>query len=253
MCSRSVHRQPWYVEFFSSPASLWLGAFPDQAVSQQEAQQIAELIELRPGLSVADVPCGPGRHLVYWARMGCRVVGVDISPMMIERAKALVNAFGVEVLLVRGCMERLPLQSCAFDAILSLFNSFGYLPDDEANAHVVKEAARVLKPMGIFLLDTRNPVVQILCAPYGEEVFTPDGRCFVARASYDLATKRLNVRWDEVGTTTRFVASIRLYSLEELTAMFHDAGLSVEGVYGDFHGRPFDKASAQMILVGRKR
>ena len=246
----SSGRQAWYESFFNSPDSLWLGAFPDDETSRWEAEAVAALAGLRAGQVVVDVPCGPGRHIVHWARMGCWCVGADLSETMLEMARRRAAEEGVEVRLVRARMERLPLRSGIADAVLNLFNSFGYL-DDAHNAQVLEEAARVLKPGGVFVLDTRNPIIQILCAPYGEETELADGRVFVARAHYRRETKRLHVVWHQIDGPGRYEASIRLYSLAELEALFERAGLEVTGTYGDFDGASFTGDEAQMILVGR--
>ena len=242
---------PWYARFFASADSLSLGAFPGEEQSRQEAEDIAKLLGLCEGQVVVDVPCGPGRHLVHWARLGCFCVGIDLSPFMLQLARDRATSEGVAVGLIRGRMEQLPIKSAVADVVTNLFNSFGYL-DEASNEKVVIEAARVLKPGGLFLLDTRNPVIQILCAPYGEETALADGRKFVSRAHYDADTKRLWVVWEEVEGKGRYDASIRLYSLAELEAMFERARLEVVNIWGDFQGTKFTSDHYQIILLGRK-
>jgi SAM-dependent methyltransferase len=242
----------WPHEFFASPDALVLGGFPDEDTSRQEAEQVAALIGLRAGMVVADIPCGPGRHLVHWARRGCCAVGLDASPYMLRAAAATAERYAVHVHLVRGLMERLPFGREVFDVVVNLFNSFGYLPDDAANQRVITEAARCLKRGGLFLLDTRNPVAQILCAPLDDWVLLPQGRLLRVTATYLRATKRLEVQWIEADRGQRvYAASLRLYNLEELKGMFARAGLRLEAVYGDFAGTTF-AGHLQMILLGRK-
>ncbi len=213
---------------------------------------MARLVGIAGGEVVVDAPCGPGRHLVHWARIGAKCLGVDLSPTMLALAREKARQAGVDVWLVRGRMERLPLKGGVADFVVNLFNSFGYL-DEAGNKQVLEEAARVLRPGGVFVLDTRNPVIQILCAPYGEYTELADGRVFVARATYRADTRRLEVVWEQVGGQRRYTASIRLYSLAELQVMLRQAGLEVEAVYGDFGGAPFKRDHAQMIVLGRKR
>jgi len=50
-----------------------------KAAATAEVAQIIEVLGLRPGASVLDVFCGPGRHLVPLYSSGMRVVGVDGS------------------------------------------------------------------------------------------------------------------------------------------------------------------------------
>jgi demethylmenaquinone methyltransferase/2-methoxy-6-polyprenyl-1,4-benzoquinol methylase len=101
---------------------------------------------------VLDVACGTG--LVSRAlarRYGCSVVGLDQSPEMLSRARALV---GPSVELVQGEAERLPFDDGAFDAL-----TFTYLlryVDDPAAT--MRELARVVRPGGrIAMLEFHVP------------------------------------------------------------------------------------------------
>ena len=65
---------------------------------ETEALGLARLIEERgigSGAAVLDLNCGIGRHAIHLAKLGYRVVGVDISPGYIERARGLAAEHGV--------------------------------------------------------------------------------------------------------------------------------------------------------------
>jgi SAM-dependent methyltransferase len=246
--------EPWWRQFFDSPDCLRLGRFPDAKTSQQEAEQVARLLGLRPGTVIADVPCGPGRHMPVWIRHGCTAVGLDASPRMLRLAVEKSARAGARPMLVAGLMQKLPFADNVFDAFVCLFNSFGYLDDDEENGQVIAEASRCLRPGGALLLDTRNPPIEILTAPYREPDTLADGRVVCCSSRYDSATRRLNTIWSLADTgQTVYIASIRLYGPGELKDMFETAGLSVEGLYGDFVGTPFRGDHGQLVILGRKR
>src|SRR4051794_2345011 len=57
------------------------------ARSDSEAELIARLLSLQPGMRVLDVPCGEGRIAGRIAGMGCEVVGVDYTEAWIELAR----------------------------------------------------------------------------------------------------------------------------------------------------------------------
>ncbi|MFL6138358.1 MAG: class I SAM-dependent methyltransferase [Frankiaceae bacterium] len=100
----------------------------------------------RPAL-VLDVATGPaGVALAIARRTGARVMGVDITPAMLARARANIAREGrqaqVHLALARG--ERLPFPDATFDAV-----SFTYLLRYVADpAAAVAELARVLQPGG---------------------------------------------------------------------------------------------------------
>jgi SAM-dependent methyltransferase len=73
---------------------------------------------------------------------------------------------------------------------------------------------------------------------------------------YDSATKRINkrirVHAPGGGTPRAFLESVRAYQPEEVTIGLHWAGLEVTGLYGNFHGDPYQSDSERLILVGWK-
>ena len=43
----------------------------------------------KPGHRVLDVACGEGRNSVWLAGLGCNVVGLDVSPLALDKARRL--------------------------------------------------------------------------------------------------------------------------------------------------------------------
>jgi ubiquinone/menaquinone biosynthesis C-methylase UbiE len=173
--------------------------------------------------------------------------------MLARAVRALAKARQVgHAHLVAGLMQALPFGSACFDVILNLFNSFGYLGADE-NAAVLSEVARCLRPGGRLLLDTRNPTVQILCAPYHQHELLPSGVVVVAHSIYSLQTRRMITTWTSPETGEEvYRADIRLYSLEDLGGMLEEAGLRLETAYGTFSGEPFEQDHGQLIVLATK-
>ena len=103
---------------------------------------------LRPGDAVVDVGCGAGIDTIIAATMvspGGRVTGIDMTPAMLEKARASVAAAGcTNVRLELGYAERLPVDDESVDVVISngVMNLF---PDKLAG---LREMARVLKPGG---------------------------------------------------------------------------------------------------------
>jgi SAM-dependent methyltransferase len=107
---------------------------------------------LEPGETVLDVGCGGGMDLLLAARrVGARgkAVGVDMTPEMLERARAGAREAGLpQVELHRGEARSLPLSSESIDAVIS--NGVLNLTPDKNEAFA--ELARVLRPGGRLLL-----------------------------------------------------------------------------------------------------
>ena len=244
----------WWREFFESADSIPLSFFPAEDETERQVAGLTRLLGLRAGERLADICCGMGRHAVPLSRAGLNVCGLDASAMMLRIARALGR--GTRSLrLVQGDAARLPFRSEAFDALVNLFNSFGYFEDDGENVAVLAEAARCLRPGGRFLLETRNRAYQILYAPYHQEDTLADGSPAIIRCRYDEATHQLSSTWADPEDLDRILyrARIRLYGLEELVGLCADAGLAVGGVYSEYDGRPFEGWERMMIVHARKQ
>ncbi len=107
-----------------------------------------DALELRPGETVLDLGSGGGLDAFLAARKvgpSGRVIGVDMTPEMIDRARAAAAEGGfAQVEFRQGRLERLPLPDASVDAVTS--NCVINLVPDKAA--VFREAARVLRPGG---------------------------------------------------------------------------------------------------------
>lgn len=138
----------------SLPCPVWLRWFveldnPFTRISR--AATITQHLELKPGMSVLDVGCGPGRVTIPVARQvgpEGNVVAVDIQAGMLERARYRTEQEGLGNIrfqqLAVGEGNGL-LGHEQFDRAL-LVTVLGEIPDRET---ALKEIFEVLKPGGI--------------------------------------------------------------------------------------------------------
>ncbi len=106
----------------------------------------------QPGELILDLGCGDGRHLELLFSLGFSAVGLDLSPHLLESARA--RGSGAEHYpLVRGDMRHLPFARESFASVMSLFTAFGYFGSPAANQAPVTQVARSLKPGGHWFLD----------------------------------------------------------------------------------------------------
>jgi arsenite methyltransferase len=105
-------------------------------------------LDPRPGETVLDLGSGPGLDAFLAARAvgpEGRVIGVDMTPRMIERAREGARKAGfANVEFREGRLEALPVADASVDAVTS--NCVINLVPDKAA--VFREVARVLRPGG---------------------------------------------------------------------------------------------------------
>jgi SAM-dependent methyltransferase len=153
-------------------------------------------------------------------------------------------------------MRQLPLRSGSFDAVVSLFSSFGYLESDEQDLRVLREVSRVLRPKGKLLLDLLNR--EHALSGFVESVQEVRGDTLVVeKRAWDAMAGRLTTSFVIVppdGPRKESVGhSLRLYTLTELRAMLDAAGLAIERVYGGVSGEAYALESVRMIALISKR
>jgi ubiquinone/menaquinone biosynthesis C-methylase UbiE len=106
------------------------------------------LASLQPGQTVLDLGSGAGLDCFFAAKKvgeTGRVIGVDMTPEMIERARSSAKRLNIpNVEFRQGYLEDLPVESNSVDVIIS--NCVINLAPDKST--VFAEAFRVLKPGG---------------------------------------------------------------------------------------------------------
>jgi len=107
---------------------------------------------LRPGETVVDLGCGAGMDVFLAANQvgpGGRVIGVDMTAEMLERARENAGRSGYpQVEFRQGDIEQLPLPAASADVVLS--NCVINLAPDKAA--VFRDMHRVLRPGGRFAI-----------------------------------------------------------------------------------------------------
>ncbi len=103
--------------------------------------------ELFEGLSgtILDAGVGTGRNMPFYPE-GAKVVGVDLSPAMLARARRRRDALGLDVELKEMDVLRTSFPDDAFDGVVATFLFCVLAPEHQAPA--LKELARICKPDG---------------------------------------------------------------------------------------------------------
>lgn len=154
-CCRALARgscSPAETSLQSGYADQDLQAAPEGANLGLGCGNPVAMASLKPGETVLDLGSGAGFDAFLASRRvgpEGRVIGVDMTPEMIERATALARKHGYANVEFRlGDIENLPVADGSVDAIIS--NCVVNLSTDKAR--VFREAHRVLRPGGRLLV-----------------------------------------------------------------------------------------------------
>ena len=99
------------------------------------------------GLRRVGIPgCAYGRHCLYFARQGFRVVGLDLSEAGVALAGAAARAAGVTVAVTAGDALALPIRDGVFEGIFAFNLLHLFLADGRARC--AGELCRILRPGG---------------------------------------------------------------------------------------------------------
>jgi SAM-dependent methyltransferase len=143
-----------------------------------------------PGRRLLDVACGTGKSFLPMARRGYVVTACDLSPAMVELARAKAPPGSAEVLVAD--MRELPRLG-EFDLVTCLDDSLNYLLEGAEMAAAIRGMAANLGPGGllVFDLNTLGTYERVFCR---DSISETNGTLFCWRGDRD-ATRSPGARF----------------------------------------------------------
>lgn len=187
--------------------------------------------------ALLDVGCGTGVHAREFAKLGWRVTGVDLSPRMIEIARART---GVEsgVSFVTGAAAEFDLGR-TFPAAVSLFHVASYQAGTGEAGRMLANVRRHLAVGGVFVFDFWHGPGVLADPPAVRLRHAADDRIRVTRIAKPthrpeecVVDVNYEVEIEDIatGATERFeeLHRMRYFFLPELESLLGSAGFSLE-------------------------
>lgn len=205
----------------------------DRRKTLADARFLHDVLSLKKGSKILDVCCGVGRHALELAKAGYDVTGVDLSKEYLELGRKRARKRGLEVKFEQYDMRRLPYKA-RFNAVISMWTSFGYFEKEQDNLRTLKRIHRALKRGGKFLIEVINR--DWIVANFEAVGWTEIGNGYILeKRDMDTLRSRLNADWTYItkDQTIRKRLSLRIYTIHELVDLLGSAGFRVDRLFGD--------------------
>ncbi len=209
------------------------------------------------GGPILDLACGTGRLARALAADGHRVVGLDLAPAMIARARALDPDGRVD--WHEGDAAGFALGQ-RFRLIIMTAHAFQHLIGEPAQSALFDCVARHLAADGLFAFETRNPGRQDYADGSDFKLwrrFTDPARGPVevwVASDFEPVTgvdRVTLVRRFADGAERRSAATLQFTDALTLDLRLAAAGLAVAARFGDFGGEPFVAGSPEIVTLAR--
>jgi len=192
---------------------------------------------------VIELAAGTGRiSIPIVERTGKRVIGIDLSPAMLARARENAAEAGVDLELHEADMRDLDYNA-ASDLVICPYRALLHLPTWSDRRRVFERVARALRPGGrfawnAFVFDHRYAMEYD--GKWQEEPLRH-------LTTYTPGDNRVDITLEDGPTL-----SLWWIARSEWEALVDVAGLETEALYGWFDRRPFDDESREFVWVARK-
>lgn len=252
---------PWWRDHFDdSYFTLHDPLFPESE-SRREVGAMVELLGLPAGSRVLDVPCGWGRHTTLFGQAGLHAFGADLSLPLLRRtagsgagsAEGSAPGRPGAVPFAAADLRSLPFADDAFDAVVNVFTSLGLFLSDDEDLRALRDAVRVLRPGGVFLLESmhRDDVVAHYAERDGWRL--PDGTEVRVRRRFDPVSgvSHEALRWRRGTEHGRKRHALRLRTATEIDRLLRAAGFEDPVYHGDWDLRPMTRDAPRLIAAAR--
>jgi ubiquinone/menaquinone biosynthesis C-methylase UbiE len=193
---------------------------------------------------VVELAVGNGRVAVPAAQaLGRPIVGVDLSPAMLEGARERAAAAGVELELRQGDMRELSLETPAA-LIYCPFRSLLHLPTWPDKRRVFERVHDALRPGGRFAWNAFVFSPEIAVRIDGVHQVQQGIGHVVHQHPHD---NRLDIVLDEGGSVSLWWAT-----KSEWEGLIEVSGLEVEALFGGFAREPFGEGSTEFVWLARR-
>ena len=206
---------------------------------------------------ILDLGCGTGLFTRELAMVdGRQVVGIDPASAMLAYARRQPGAERVQ--WVEGDSKALGTPQA--DLLIMTSHVAQVFLDDAEWDDTLQDIYNALRPGGTVAFESRNPEAQSWEAWNREDSFfryeSPHGLMETWVEVVGVENGRVHFQGHNIFTATgeKLVvdSELRFRTLAEVTTSLHNAGFTIERVYGNWDRTPFLNTSREMIFIARR-
>ena len=225
----------------------------------RSVEWIASRFNVGAGTKIADFGCGPGLYATKLAQRQADVTGIDFSKRSIQYAQEVATKEGLSIHYVNQNYLEFETDD-RFHLILMIMCDFCALGPIQRNK-MLRKFHTILEPSGSVLLD----VYSLTAFGQREEAATYEANLlngFWSPKKYYGFLNTFKYEKDKVvldkytlieADRTRIVYNwLQYFSPEALEDEFVKCGFTVEKLYSDVAGSPFDPETTEIAIVAKK-
>jgi len=147
-------------DWVSSGERSWAQAEPAWGLWSIPESKLSMLPPDMSGMEAIELGCGTAYVAAWMARRGARVTGIDNSERQLATARRLAQEHGIELTLIHGNAEDVPLPAGSADFAISEYGAAIWCDP----CLWVPQAHRLLRPGGELVFLGNSPIASV-CAP----------------------------------------------------------------------------------------
>ncbi len=209
---------------------------------------------------VVELGCGTGSFTQVLKKKGYDIMGIDLSPEMLDLARKKSAEANLNIMYLEQDMRELDLY-CTAGTIVSVCDSINYILEDEEVVNTFRLVNNFLFPKGIFIFDFntlhkyRDVIGDTTIAENREDCSFIWDNFFHDKEHVNEYDLTIFAKCDEEGELFRRSVEThfqRGYTLEEMKAFVKEAGLEfITAIDADTHEDP-EEDSERIYIVARE-
>jgi ubiquinone/menaquinone biosynthesis C-methylase UbiE len=234
-----------------------------QTVARRDVPFWCRLAAAQPG-PILELGCGTGRIALPIVKSGTRLVGIDRSEAMLDRARRRLRRAKLShrAALIRGDIRALPFRRRAgFGCVIAPYGVLQSLTRERDLQAALASVARVLRRGGLFALDLVPDLPR--WAEYTRRTSLRGrhrgGTLTLIESVRQEPARGLTIFDHEyverVGRTVRrhnFELTFRTISVPQMVRRLEKAGFTIDAVLGDYQGGPWDPRADTWVVLARR-